>query len=233
MDIKLSIYDYNVRVIDWKYWDDNTKAYEKFQRNIKEFFTDILNGKDVYIRNEEGARAGAIGKLKSFVWGESIGLIITNKTLILEQLEFMTSPDKGEGDFRLTIEFDNKKKMSLKHTTATWLKDYQGPLVFKEPKQIETKSLLDRFRSTIGLGSLVMCEGIDESLIPSKRYCTTTMIYFGHITKISKNNILHVQTFKTNDTEPVKEIRVKDNTSLIVVDRDFFEKLMLAKLAHH
>ena len=231
IEIDLSIFDYNVP-IDFKYWKDDSKSYKKYQNNLTEFYTDILNGKDVYIKSNTKNRNGAIGKLKSIEWGKTIHMLVTKKNLSTDTILFMVSPDIDEADFQIVIGFDNKKSMSLKHTDAVWLKDYSGPLVFIDPKPIEVKSLSDRFGTNLNLGDLVMCEGLDESLEPSKHHCTTTMIYFGHISKISKNNIVQVQTFKTNNNEPVKEFRIKNNVSLVKIDSDLFEKLMIARISH-
>jgi hypothetical protein len=104
----------------------------------------------------------------------------------------------------------------------------------KNTVEREFPPILDKFGSIMKLGDLVACVGSNSTTTSTGNYRTTTMIYFGHLSKITKaTNIVYVQTFKVNDNDIVKEIRVKNNAAMVLIDETLLGKITLAKLTYH
>ena len=230
MEIYLAMKNYGVYV-DSTGIGTKSKSYKKYRNVMKEFYIDILNGKDIYIKNISNRNNSSIGKLKDFSLNYN-NQKITKKKLTIELVEELSSPKIKEYDFKITLEFIDKK-MIISHHNAIWLKDYAGEIILNNPKKIEIihKPILDKFNSEMKIGDLVACVGTTYEMEHSGY--SNTMVFFGHISKISKADIVYVKTFKVHDHEVVKEIRVRNNASLVLLNEKFLEKLVLSKLTYY
>ena len=108
-----------------------------------------------------------------------------------------------------------------------WLKDYEGKSVWihnpPPPQEVTKKPLLDRLGREIKLGDFV-CYA--DTIYRSK-----VMTYFGKVTQISKINVCYCTNIKLSEDDRVCEIRIKDNSSLILIDDKLMENLMMRRLS--
>ena len=56
-------------------------------------------------------------------------------------------------------------------------------------------------------------------------------IYYGKVTKITKTGTVHAKNIKLKDNDHVAEMRIKDNSLIVIMSKDLLDKLMLARLS--
>ena len=56
-------------------------------------------------------------------------------------------------------------------------------------------------------------------------------IYYGKVTKIEGDGTVHAKNIKLKDDDRVAEMRIKDNSLIVIMTKDLMDKLMLARLS--
>jgi hypothetical protein len=107
-----------------------------------------------------------------------------------------------------------------------WLKDYQGPTVWKwEKPQGPLVIPRDRTGREIVVGDFL-------TYILYHHDSHGSGIYFGSVTKIDRDGTIWARNVKVNETETTVIKRIKNNSETAVLTTDLLDRIMLLKLSN-
>lgn len=120
-----------------------------------------------------------------------------------------------------------KNRIQLNHWSQYIIDDHQGGTnwVYEAPVEptVEAKDKLGR---VIAVGDF-----ISYVLYHFDNGDTAAGIYYGKVTKISKDGTVHAKNIKLKPDDAVADKRIKDNSLIVIMTKDIMDQLMLAKLS--
>lgn len=175
--------------------------------------------KTVYVEiNDGSAHDGSIGFVKSYSQIYYYGYGKYDDLTSIEKLCRLT----------FTIGFKGKpNKIKRSFHDFDFLKDYTGPCVLNYVKpepapKPEPKPLLDKFDSTIEIGATAFFS------TSSTRYSADVLV--GRVSKISKTGTVYCTPF--NFCTITNEVRIRNNSDIVIFSDELESKILLAKLSH-
>ena len=158
---------------------------------------------------------------KSYYWASSLSENLLS--FVSVNVEFKDVENKETGSLET-------KKSTVKITSVSLSDDFTGYTVLLDNPvaKTPTKTLIDRFGNTMGIGDLV---------VYFVKYANNSSnIQIGNITNITKSNTIYCKNIKFNEDDIVKEIVVKGinstNNNVFRLTENIFNEITMLKLMY-
>lgn len=224
-------------------------THEQWADEMVEMIRAYIRGEPIFIRcngNDDSRRTGSIARLgisyqemQNILYGshDQSGwgyyhrnhtprnpLPITEEGITREKL--MTYRPSFEATW-------DKRKNKIDINTgwaADWIKGYDPTLgtqwVWKKPDDDPAVIPEDKLGREIKKGDF-----ISYVLYHFDNGRNGAGIYYGKVTKIDGDGTVHAKNIKLKDDDRVAEMRIKDNSLIVIMTKDLMDKLMLARLS--
>lgn len=188
----------------------NLRNEDTLARNL---LAEVNSGTPVYIKINQGRHAGSICRIHKILNDGSSSSYYYKKYFI-----------------QFSTKFDDRKNI-LKPTLnkVSWLEGYTGPTVWNhnpaEKKEMVKKPTEDKFGNDLAEGNTVL-----YAYNQGRGRGPTVLI--GRISKITERGIIYCQPFNFTKGDIWRnEMRITTNSSLIKVDENLQDRIILAKLS--
>lgn len=214
-------------------------AEAQWCEDFAEILKRYISGETIYVGfdpTKEPQRQGSVGKLtitniQDFLHGESEYQYTRYHYAARKELDLIPENVKPENMTKVRIEGHVTWKGRSNKVKAGWnqfiITDHDGEtewvLIKDEPEQIIPQ---DRLGRDIQVGDF-----ISYVLYHFDNGHTAAGIYYGKVTKITKDGVVSAKNIKLKPTDLVGDKVIKDNSLIVKMTTDLMDQLMLAKLS--
>lgn len=197
--------------------NDRSPEVIQYHQTIAKLQAKIAAGEPIYVSFKDERRKGSIAKL-------------TNITITRRQ----PSNHSWYGPKFITFDISDlevawdgrKNKIQPWYTDIEWLINYEGPTVWAWEVSPRTKKeipkVYDRLGEEIQPGNFV-------SFIYQK-YGAVELMY-GTITRINENGTVWAKNMRMSSDDVSEEHRIRSNENIVIMEKNFMDKLMMFKLS--
>lgn len=107
-----------------------------------------------------------------------------------------------------------------------WLKGHEGGTVWSyESPEVEKVEAVDKLGREIKVGDFI------SYILYHFDGDGAAGIYYGKVTKVTKDGNVYAKNIKLDDEDRVDEKRIKDNNLIVIMTKDLMDRLMMARLS--
>lgn len=224
-------------------WSSNAAQTQQDKENLAEFLRDYLSGKPCYIRiTNEPKREKAIAQFKmedrhiqDLLYGEHDRSTWYSGTATSTRKRIEPIPENVDvekmGNIRISgyAVWDGRKNRvnHLSDWNIEWLKGHAGGTVWSyETPDVEKVEAQDKLGREIKVGDF-----ISYILYHFDNSHNAAGIYYGKVTKVTKDGNVYAKNIKLSEDDRVAEKQIKDNSLIVIMTKDLMNQLMMARLA--
>lgn len=204
----------------------------KFIADLLDLFEKIRNKEDVFVQYKDSdsrGRGGTIARIKKID-------ISSNNMSHLEYMANNSAYRTRYASMLHYIKYNITMELRVKGRSSTYkadfsqvdyLKDYTGETVWKyDPTAIAPKPVVERRATKDRLGR----EIVEGNLVIFSSYGATMI---GHVTRISERGVCYCKNMKLTENDyQYPEKRITENSSLILLNEELLDQLVLARLMY-
>lgn len=222
-------------------WHSNPTQLQQEKENIAEFLKLYLSGEPVYIQiTSDPKRVNAIAQFKmdddtiqDLLHGEHdqtrwYGRRDSTRQRIEPKPENVDVEKMGKVNISGYAIWDGRKNRVnyLSAWNIMWLKGHEGGTVWSyETPAVEKVDAVDKLGREIKVGDFI------SYILYHFDGGGAAGIYYGKVTKITKDGNVYAKNIKLAEDDRVDEKRIKDNDLIVVMTKDLMDRLMLARLS--